>query len=162
MEHGPHAILPAGTWPATAECDQILLDPGGHHSGRAMIQTIGGRALLIDLEHIDQLRPGDGLALPDGQVVRIHLAPEALLEIHAASPGMLARLAWRLGNAHLPIESGPDWLRLRPTARARAILADFQAQPDAPDALRIHDMRASFTPDRAAAAPDHAHPHHHA
>ena len=54
------------------------------------------------------LRDGDGLALEGGGFVLVRAAPEPLVEVTAESPERLARLAWHLGNRHLPtrIEAG--------------------------------------------------------
>jgi urease accessory protein len=57
----------------------------------------------LDLKQPARLNDGDGLALEDGGVVRVIAASEPLLEI-SAGPASLARLAYHLGNRHLPVQ----------------------------------------------------------
>jgi urease accessory protein len=40
-------------------------------------------------------------------------APEPVLEIEAADPASLLRIAWHLGNRHLPLQVVGDRLRIR-------------------------------------------------
>ena len=59
------------------------------------------------------LRDGDGLVLEDGAIVRVAGKPEPLVEIAAASPHELARLAWHIGNRHTDLQVVGDRLRIR-------------------------------------------------
>ena len=59
------------------------------------------------------LRDGDGLALEDGRIIAVAAAPEPLAEIRAANAAELLRLAWHLGNRHLPTELRADCIRIR-------------------------------------------------
>jgi len=59
------------------------------------------------------LHHGDGLKLEDGGIVEVRAAAEALVEITAADAGALARLAWHLGNRHLPAEIGGGRILIR-------------------------------------------------
>ena len=72
-----------------------------------------GRDILLDLPHARHLRDGDGLVLDDGAVIRVVALPERLLAITAPDPHRLLRLAWHLGNRHLPTALGPDRLLIR-------------------------------------------------
>ena len=69
--------------------------------------------MLLDLPQAVRLRDGDGLALDDGGVVRVCAEPEKLLEIHAHDDGELVRIAWHLGNRHLPVQLLGDRIRIR-------------------------------------------------
>ena len=59
------------------------------------------------------LRDGDGLVLEDGGIVHVAGKPEALVEIAAAAPRELARLAWHIGNRHTDVQVVGDTLRIR-------------------------------------------------
>src|SRR3546814_8685250 len=59
------------------------------------------------------LRDGDGLALDSGELVRVEAAPEPLIEITAPNMPLLLRLAWHLGNRHLPTQLLGDGMRIR-------------------------------------------------
>ena len=53
------------------------------------------------------------LVLEDGRLVEVVAAPEPLAEIRAANPRDMLRLAWHLGNRHLPIALSPNKIRIR-------------------------------------------------
>ena len=55
------------------------------------------------------LRSGDRVLASDGRVFEVVSAPEKLLHIEASS---LARIAWHLGNRHVPVQVGAGFLRI--------------------------------------------------
>ena len=55
------------------------------------------------------LRGGDRVAATDGRKVEIVAAAEKLLHIESAE---LARVAYHLGNRHVPLQVGPGFLRI--------------------------------------------------
>ena len=77
--------------------------------------TVSGVPILLDLQRPTHLRDGDGLELEDGAIVRVEAAAEALVEISAPNVAALVRIAWHLGNRHLPTQllPGEDGGRLR-------------------------------------------------
>ena len=77
--------------------------------------TVSGVPILLDLQRPTRLRDGDGLELEDGAIVRVEAAAEALVEISAPNVAALVRIAWHLGNRHLPTQLLPrdDGGRLR-------------------------------------------------
>ena len=129
------AVLPAGTWDAAAAVDAVHLDHDARHRRRIMLTTEGGHDVLLDLARAVQLREGDGLALDEGGVLRVVARAERLLEIHAHDAGELARIAWHLGNRHLPVQFRGDRLRIRVDhviAEMVAILGGHVAPIEAP------------------------------
>src|SRR3546814_10622210 len=72
-----------------------------------------GLMFMLDLPQAVVLRDGDGLVLRDGRIVRVEAAPEPLVEIAAPDVGALVRIAWHLGNRHLPTQLRGDCLRIR-------------------------------------------------
>ena len=60
-------------------------------------------AFLLDLARAQRLAEGDGLELDTGSYIRVLSAAEPVVEIAADSPGDLLRIAWHLGNRHLPL-----------------------------------------------------------
>jgi urease accessory protein len=107
------SVLPAGDWDLGREVDRVLIDFDRRHRRRILLRTEGGRDLLLDLPQAARLRHGDGLMLDDGGVVRVVSRPEALLEIRAHGEGDLVRIAWHLGNRHLPVQLIDDRIRIR-------------------------------------------------
>ncbi len=53
------------------------------------------------------------LVLEDGRLIEVVAAPEPLIEIRGTDPGHLVRLAWHLGNRHLPTQIMAKGLRIR-------------------------------------------------
>ena len=88
----------------------------------------------------------------DGQVVRVVARPEPLLDIHAHDHAALVRIAWHLGNRHLPVQLEGTHLRIR----ADHVIADMVRGLGG----HVHPIDAPFDPEPGAyaAAP---HTHHH-
>jgi urease accessory protein len=138
------SILSAGGWDASRESDRIHAEYDQRHRRRILLRTEGGRELLLDLPRAQHLRDGDAIACDDGGLVRIVSVPERLLEITAPSQAALMRLAWHLGNRHLPTALSPDRLLIREDhviadmvrglgGTVRAILAPFDPETGAYD-----------------------------
>lgn len=105
-------ILPAGSWDATKEIDRVLIDYDRRFRRRIVLTTVLGAEVLIDLPQAIRLRDGDGL-LTDIGMVRVCAQAEDLMEIHAHEDGELVRIAWHLGNRHLPVQLLADRIRIR-------------------------------------------------
>ena len=106
-----HTALKAGTWDTSQRAGTVTLSYLERHRRRLRLVTDQGEPLLLDLAKAMLLGDGDGLETDDG-VVEVKAANEALLEIRAGSAG-LARLAYHLGNRHLPIQLLDDRLLIR-------------------------------------------------
>ena len=105
-------VLPAGGW--TGEpVDSVVLDFDERHRRRVTMTGVRGTEFLLDLEEAVTLRSGDGLKLEDGKIIEVVAAPEPLTEIRAADAAALTRVAWHLGNRHLPTELLRKGLRIR-------------------------------------------------
>jgi urease accessory protein len=133
------SVRRAGAWPAAAALDTITLSFDDRFRRRLRLVADGGLEFLLDLPEATVLRAGDGLVLAGGGFVRVAAAAEQLVEIAAADAGALARLAWHIGNRHLPadIEGGRILIRddhvivdmLKGLgATARAVKAPFNPQ----------------------------------
>ncbi len=105
-------VLPAGTWDEEA-LGLVVLDFDGRHRRRAMLRTEDGREVLLDLLAATRLRDGDGLCLDAGGVIRVVARPEPVLDIQGADGAALVRIAWHLGNRHLPVQLLDGGLRIR-------------------------------------------------
>jgi urease accessory protein len=76
---------------------------------RLRAQAENGEELALILPRGRVLRGGDRVAATDGREVEIVAAPEKLLHIQSAE---LARVAYHLGNRHVPLQVGPGFLRI--------------------------------------------------
>ena len=109
-----HTIEP----PAAGEPeDSVRLDHDQRNRRRMVYTTEAGTPILLDMPRPVHLRDGDLLRLEDGVLIRVDAMPEALIEIHAHTTAQLVRIAWHLGNRHLPTQllsgSGGGTLRIR-------------------------------------------------
>src|ERR1700678_3868132 len=103
----------AGDWNEATAIDCVALDVHEPHCRRIVLTGQGGTTFLLDLPYATALLDGDGLVLEDGAIVRVAGVREPLIEIAAASPQHLARLAWHIGNRHTEVQIVGDRLRIR-------------------------------------------------
>jgi len=93
---------------ASAVADDVVrLDQDQRSRRRFVYTTSGGKPILLDMPRAVRLRDGDLLRLDDGALVRVEAVAEPLLAIRAHSPAELVRIAWHLGNRHLPTQLVP-------------------------------------------------------
>jgi urease accessory protein len=143
-------VLPAGGWVQRTARDVVTLDFDDRFRRRRRYVGERGLEFLLDLEEAVPLRDGDGLLLEGGGVVLVRAAPEPLVEVRAETPEKLARLAWHLGNRHLPTEIRADALLIRDDHVITAMLRGLGAQ------LRL--VQAPFNPEGGAyGGHDHEH-----
>ena len=153
-----HIILPAGQWKLRRECGTVTLDWDGRHRRRIALRSDQGEEFLLDLPSAARLAQADGLELDDGRVIRVIAADEPVLEIRAGRTS-LARLAYHLGNRHLPAEIGAECLVIR----ADPVIADMVRGlgGDARTANRPFTPEAGAYDGPQGAEPRHYHGHHH-
>jgi urease accessory protein len=96
------------------------------------------------------LRGGDRLLAKDGRIVEVVAAAEELLEVRCRDMRELARAAYHLGNRHVAVEVGPEWLRLAADHVLETMLAGLGCQ--------VRHLTAPFEPEAGAYAPGHQHP----
>ena len=145
------SVKPAATWSGET-ADAVVLDYDGRHRRRVAMTGSKGVAFLLDLPDAVWLRGGDALVLEDGRLVEVVAAPEPLLEIRCADSLHLARVAWHLGNRHLPAQMLAKSLRIR----RDHVIAEMAVQLGA----RVIEIEAPFDPEGGAYAEAPAHHHH--
>lgn len=106
-------VVSSGHWPAAERKATVTLAHHDRHRRRIRLTADDGTAFLLDLSEATVLRHGDGLKLESGGYIEVQAAPEPLIEVRAASAQLLARLAWHLGNRHLPAEIHADCILIR-------------------------------------------------
>jgi urease accessory protein len=143
--------------------DTIVLDFDDRHRRRMAMTGTRGLEFLLDLENAVALRGGDALVLEDGRLIEVIAAPEPLVEIRGVDPHHLVRVAWHLGNRHLPTQITGKGLRIRRDHVIEAMVQGLGA--------RIIEIEAPFDPEGGAYADaghasehghgsGHAHEHH--
>jgi urease accessory protein len=146
-------IRTAGTWNPAAAIDCVVLDSHERHRRRIALTGERGTAFLLDLPQATPLKDGDGLVLEDGVIVRVAGKAEPLLEIAAASPHELARLAWHIGNRHAEVQVVGDKLRIRRDHVLEEMLRGLGA--------RLTPVEAPFDPEQGAYGHGHSDDHGH-
>ena len=144
------SVLPANTW--SDPIDEVLIDFDRRHRRRLMLTTEAGRDVLLDFPQAVRLRDGDGLVTEQG-IVRVRACPEPLLEIHAHDDGELVRIAWHLGNRHLPVQLLGDRIRIRADHVIQAMIEGLGGH--------VEEIDAPFDPEAGAYAGGGGHHHHH-
>lgn len=87
--------------------DRVLLDYDERSRRRALMRSEGGLDILLDQERPRHLRHGNAFVLADGREVVIEAKRESLIAISCADTATLVRIAWHLGNRHLPTQISP-------------------------------------------------------
>jgi urease accessory protein len=146
-----NVILPAGTWDSKREIDQVLIDYDRRFRRRIVLTTVSATEMMLDLPEAIRLRDGDGLATDSGGVICVRAQPEPLLEIHAHRGGELVRIAWHLGNRHLPVQLLGDRIRIREDHVIKAMVEGLGGH--------VQAIMAPFDPEAGAYAVGS---HHHA
>jgi urease accessory protein len=151
-------VLKAGSWQA-APVDRITLSYDERHRRRLRFLAEAGTEFLLDLPRTTVLRGGDGLRLEDGRVILVAAADEPLLEVTAADSDQLARMAWHIGNRHLPAQMAAQRILIREDSVIEAMLKGLGAT--------VRHVAEPFSPEPGAydgshsllLAPGHGHGH---
>lgn len=132
--------------------DSVMLSGEQRRLQTAHLTGVNGTIIGAMLPEPVMLRMGDVLELDDGSVVDVVIEPEALIEVRGNDVTHLARLAWHLGDRHVPVQILPNRLRLRRDAALEAMLKALGA--------RLAEIEAPFDPEGGAYATQVSHDHH--
>src|SRR6201997_4975574 len=143
---------PAGHWPKEKATGSVTLDFDARHRRRIRLPTDQGADVLLDLPKAVAMANGDGLQLDDGRLLKVQAAAELIVEVRHKDPNQLMRLAWHLGNRHLPTEIRNQVLRIRPDHVIEDMLHGFGA-----DLVKV---QAPFQPEGGAYSGDNHHHEH--
>jgi urease accessory protein len=72
-----------------------------------------GEAIGFDLPRGTVLRGGSLVSTAAGECLRVNAADEELIHVEAPTPFALMRIAYHLGNRHVPLQIGEGWIRLQ-------------------------------------------------
>jgi len=143
-------VAKAGAWPRDEAAGSVTLSFDDRHRRRIRMATDQGEPVLLNLTKPEPLADGDGLAFQDQGWLEVRAAAEDVLEVDGDDRGHLARLAWHLGNRHLPTEILTDGrLRIRYDHVIEEMLLHLGA--------RLSRIQAPFQPEGGAYAAQHRH-----
>ncbi|NNE84184.1 MAG: urease accessory protein UreE [Alphaproteobacteria bacterium] len=145
---------PAGTWPEAEAVATVTLDFEDRYRRRIRLTDDDGRPFLLDLEEATRLAEGDALAVVEGGFIRVCAAAEPVDDVRCRNLSDTARMAWHIGNRHVPVQVLDDGaLRIRHDH----VIADMARQLGA----EVEHKNAPFTPEPGAYAPANGHDHSH-
>ena len=136
-------VAPRGAWQGEP-ADVVVLAFDDRHRRRVAMRGVRGTEFLLDLPDAVALRGGDALALEDGRLIEVLAAPEALVEISGADEAATVRIAWHLGNRHLPVQLAGRRLRIRRDHVIEAMVEGLGG--------RLRPIEAPFDPEGGAYA----------
>jgi urease accessory protein len=140
------SVKTASAW-SGVPADSVVLDYDGRQRRRISMRGKKGLSFLLDLPHRAQLQGGDALVLEDGRLIQVVAASEPHIEIHCVTALQTARIAWHLGNRHVPTQLWGTALRIR----RDHVIADMAKQLGAD----VIEIEAPFDPEGGA------YPHQH-
>jgi len=149
-------VLRAAERRDTSAVDTLILPHAQRQAQKGFLFGVKGICVELDFAEPVRLRTDDALVLDDGGLVEIVAEPEPLIEARAVDLPALARLAWHLGDRHVPVQVLERRLRLKPDPAIETLLHSLGAKVVAID--------APFEPEGGAydaAVGDHGHDHHH-
>ena len=150
-------VLPAADRKGEAVVDTLILPFAQRQAQKGFLFGVKGTCVELDLAEPARLRTDDALLLEQGGVVEVVAEPEPLIEARAADLPSLARLAWHLGDRHVPVQVLERRLRLRRDPAIEELLEGLGA--------KLAMIDAPFEPEGGAYAvpvsEHHHHDHHH-
>jgi urease accessory protein len=152
-------VLTPRSFAEAAVIDRVVLDYDDRHRRRLVLEGVEGTAFLLDLAEAVPLVSDCGLQLEDGRVVLVVAAAEPLVEIRTSDPNHMVRVAWHLGNRHLPTQIMGTRLRIRRDHVIEDMVRGLGA--------KVVSIEAPFDPEGGAyghgtvTGHDHGHSHGH-
>src|SRR4051794_29366109 len=131
--------------------DSLVLNSEERRLQNGQFTGVNGTAIAAMLPEPVLLRNGDALELDDGSLVDVGIEPEPLIEVRGNDLTHLARLAWHLGDRHVPVQIFANRLRMRPDLALEAMLKGLGG--------RLATIEAPFNPEGGAYALPHTHDH---
>ena len=123
---------------------KISLTYEQRQKSRLRVRLESGEEVAISRPRGSVLRAGERVQTTSGATVEIECAPEKLLHIEADS---LARLAYHLGNRHVPVQVGERFLRIAEDHVLEEMVRKLGA--------RVTHVEAPFEPESGAYSHQH-------
>lgn len=132
--------------------ESITLSFELRQKSRLRARLDSGAEVSIVLARGRVLRSGDLLKAADGTVIEVRAAPEAVSTIRCSDALTLTRGAYHLGNRHVPLQVGADFLRYQ----RDHVLDDMVRQLG----FEVTAETAPFEPEAGAYGAGHSHSGH--
>ncbi|AUQ76027.1 urease accessory protein UreE [Phaeobacter piscinae] len=130
--------------------DQITLSYEDRFLRRKVLTSDSGLRFLADFPSTQSLDAGDAFVLDDGHKIGVRPAKEELLEV---TGDHILRLAWHIGNRHMPCQIEANRLLIQRDHVIRDMLNKLGAT--------LRDVVEPFTPEGGAYGHGRTHSHSH-
>ena len=144
-------LRPLQRLPEGAPAQPLALPLDLRRRSRWRLDRGDGEELAWVLDAGATLQPGALLGDAGGTIYRVVAAREPVLRILAATPQRLAQAAYHLGNRHVPVEVGADYLAIQPDAVLQDMLERL--------GVAVQAVDAPFEPESGAYGGGHRHGH---
>jgi urease accessory protein len=114
---------------------------------RATLES--GEEVIIVLARGEVMRGGDLVVASGGRVIEVVAEREQVMQVECDSAQALARVAYHLGNRHVPVQVGDGWLRFAADAVLEKMVAGLGG--------KVATLDAVFEPEGGAYAPHRRH-----
>jgi len=114
---------------------------------RATLES--GEEVAIVLARGEVMRGGDLVVAAEGQVIEVVADRESVMHVECAEATTLARIAYHLGNRHVPVQVGNGWLRFAADNVLGKMVEGLGA--------KVSTVEEPFEPEAGAYAPHHRH-----
>ncbi len=128
--------------------ERLELPFESRQKSRLKAKLASGEEVAVLLPRGEILRGGDLVTASDGRVIEIIAVPEKVLHIESSS---LAKVAYHLGNRHVPVQVGEGFLRIAEDHVLEEMLRKLGAT--------VSHVEAPFEPEAGAYAGGHQHQH---
>jgi urease accessory protein len=91
---------------------QLELPFDMRQKSRFKTKLASGEEVGVMLPRGEILRGGDLVTTSDGRIIEVIAQPEKVLHVECATSVALAKIAYHLGNRHVPVEVSDGYLRL--------------------------------------------------
>lgn len=122
--------------------DLVTLAHDERRVRRKLLTLVHGDEVLVDFPHPVTLDDRGALVLEDGRLVEVIAAEEELYQITARNAEHLVRLAWHLGNRHLPAQLEEHRILIKRDRVIRGMLVGLGAN--------VKDISEPFFPEHGA------------
>ncbi len=128
---------------------EVVLTFDERQKSRYKTVTANGADLGWFIERGTVLIDGDILQCQSGELVRVVSAPESVSQVLSNDQLLLTRVAYHLGNRHVPLQIGPNFLRylhdhvLDDMVRGLGAEVSFEQQPFQPENGAYHGKHQS-------------------
>lgn len=136
--------------PVLAENEQVTLSYDARFLRRKVLTSDAGQQFMVDLKQTTSVDHGDAFVLDTGKQVTVIAAPEDLLQIKGSD---LVRLAWHIGNRHMPCQIEANRLLIQRDHVIHDMLEKLGAQ--------LQEVVEPFTPEGGAYGHGRTHSHAH-